>query len=126
VTAAVLRGGVGLGCALAAVAGHRDDAALSRAARRAQLGCPWPEALRRSCDAGYTALAQVIERTDRHGLPAADALEAFAVLRRAERAQEFEKSIRRAPVLMVVPLVLCVLPAFVLLALGPFLRGLSL
>jgi Flp pilus assembly protein TadB len=124
-TAAVLRGGVSLGSALAALAAHRDDPVLHRSARRAQLGCSWPDALRRSGDDGYAALAEVIERTDRHGLPAADALEDFAAVRRADRAQEFERAVRRAPVLMVVPLVLCVLPAFALLALGPFLRGLS-
>ncbi|MGH2730814.1 MAG: type II secretion system F family protein [Actinomycetota bacterium] len=124
--AAVLRGGVNLGCALAATAAHHPDPLLGRTTRRVRLGCPWPAALRRSGEHGYATLGEVIERTDRLGLPPAVALEDFAALRRAERAQEFERAVRRAPVLMVVPLVLCVLPAFALLALGPFLRGLTI
>ena len=59
------------------------------------------------------------------GVPVAPALEAFAGRRAAESASEFERAIRRAPVKMVVPLTLCVLPAFGLIALTPFLRSLA-
>jgi hypothetical protein len=50
----------------------------------------------------------------------------FAARRRAARSRDFDAAMRRAPVLMVVPLVICVLPSFLLLGVAPFLRGLSL
>jgi pilus assembly protein TadC len=50
----------------------------------------------------------------------------FARRRRRRLQLEFDAATKKAPVMMVVPLVLCVLPSFCLLALAPFLRGLSL
>ena len=99
---------------------------LSRASRLTALGASWPEALRRTGDEGLGALAVVVQRASGSGSPVTAALRTLAASRRLRARQEFEARLRRAPVLMVVPLTLCVLPSFALLGLGPFLRGVSL
>ncbi|CAN5603319.1 hypothetical protein BH24ACT26_BH24ACT26_15710 [soil metagenome] len=128
VTAGVLRGGVALDTALATIAEHPPDdvgAALARAGRLARLGVPWGDALARADDERLRSLARVVRHAEAMGLPIADALEEYARRTRDERLRALEATLRRAPVLMVVPLTLFVLPAFVLLGLAPFLRGLS-
>jgi tight adherence protein B len=92
---------------LASCPGVPQAEQLSRAGRLTALGVSWPEALCRTGDEGLGALAAVIERATGSGSPVAAGL-------------------RRLPVLMVLPLTLCVLPSFALLGLGPFLRGVSL
>lgn len=123
--AAALRGGIGLGPALEAAASHPPyglEDELRRAARRIALGEPWVAALRRE-GGPLAALAGVVQRCRSWGLPAAGPLEEWAHARRAEVATETQRALRRAPVLMVVPLTLCVLPSFALLAFGPFVLG---
>lgn len=123
--AAALRGGVGLVPALEAAARHRPpglEAELERAARRVALGEPWVAALRREGGA-LGSLAEVVARCRSWGLPAVRPLRQWARTRRAEVATERQRALRRAPVLMVVPLTLCVLPSFALLAFGPFVLG---
>lgn len=95
---------------------------LIAAARSVALGASWTQALRR--DPELQPLARLAARATRLGLGIADELCAYADRRVAERGQRFEIALRRAPVLMVVPLAVCILPAFALLALAPFLRGL--
>lgn len=127
--AGALRAGVGLDIALFLAAVHAPDDVslpLRRARRMAQLGMSWPRALERAGDRGAAALGEALAAGDRWGLPVASALDTFAARRREEMTRTFEAAARRAPVLMVVPLTLLVLPAFVLVGLGPFLRGLSL
>lgn len=99
---------------------------LVRARRLTSLGAGWSEALRRTGEEGLGSLAQVIERASESGSPVAADLRRFAATRRRQTGREFEVRLRRAPVLMVVPLTMCVLPSFALLGLGPFLRGVSL
>ena len=131
-TASVVRGGVGLDEAFDFVSRHapadiHED--MARARRLVQFGARWGDALgaaARQPGSGLTGLATAVRRSQAMGLPVADALEAFAARRRAERQREFDAAMKRAPVLMVIPLVLCVLPSFILLGLAPFLRGLSL
>jgi hypothetical protein len=53
-------------------------------------------------------------------------LKSFSATRRAQRLRAFDAAMRRAPVWMVLPLSFCVLPAYVLLGLGPYLRSISL
>ncbi len=98
---------------------------LGRARRLAALGASWPEALRRADGDGdgLGELAAVIERATSSGSPVAAPLRSLAASRRRRGARDFEARLRRAPVLMVVPLTLCVLPSFAVLGLGPFLRG---
>lgn len=99
--------------------------ALIRARRLVVLGSTWSQALE-LVEGEYRAIAASIRRAHRFGLPLAEALEAVAAVRRAEDRRSFEEKIKRAPVLMVVPLTCCVLPAYALLALGPFLRSMSI
>lgn len=129
VTAAVLEGGAGLPAALgiAARGAPADVAApMHRASRLVALGLDWTDALHRLDDTGLQQLAHALHMSHKYGLPASGILEEFSARRRAERAQSFEAALRRAPVLMVIPLVVCVLPAYVLLGLGPFLRAITL
>jgi tight adherence protein B len=99
---------------------------LTRAARRVALGSTWPEALSSSPHRDVRTLGLRLGSAQRLGVPVAGALRLFASDLRAHRRLAFEARTRQAPVLMVLPLVLCVLPSFLLLAFGPFIRGLSL
>lgn len=126
--AALLDGGLPLSraasvCAGNAPAGLEED--LGRTQRRAVLGGSWAEAFARSQDPGLSALGVRLQASQRLGVPAADALRSLAESARAESERDFETTTRRAPVLMVVPLVVCVLPAFCLIGLVPFMRGFS-
>jgi pilus assembly protein TadC len=125
--AVAVEAGVPLARALEACAtGTAELAAeMTVCARRVRLGSTWPNALQLSTNPGLADLAAVVARGQELGTPVAAALRAFAADRRIVTETAFEAASRRAPVLMVLPLVLCVLPSFVLLALAPFLRGLS-
>jgi tight adherence protein B len=123
--AAALAGGIGLGPALEAAAAYPPsglEGALDRAGRRARLGQSWPEALRRE-GGPLAALAAVVARSAAWGVPAAGPLHEWARARRDEVRTEMQAALRRAPVLMVVPLTVCVLPSFALLAFGPLVLG---
>jgi tight adherence protein B len=124
VAGAALRSGCNLGQVMEAAAA-RDPTLLGRAGRLRRLGFSWPEALARSDDPALGSLGAALLATHRTGVPVIPALDAFARRRAAESASEFERAIRRAPVKMVVPLTLCVLPAFGFIALTPFLRSLA-
>ncbi len=129
VVAAVVEGGLSLQAALGiAVRQAPGTVAVSmqRAARLVALGLTWPEALDRLDDGGLEELGAALRMSQTFGLPVSEALEAFSVRRREEQARRFEAAMKRAPVLMVIPLVTCVLPSYVLLGLGPFLRTLTL
>ncbi len=99
---------------------------LQRAAGLTRLGLTWGQALGRSSDGDLRSLGSLLSRSDQLGTPLADALESLAKERRMAATRRFDGALRRAPVRMVVPLALCVLPGFGLLALAPFLRSLTL
>jgi tight adherence protein B len=127
--AGVLRAGIGIAAALDAVCVHApaDVAApLARARRLTRLGASWSDALQRTGDERLHALGGVTRRVECHGLPSAGALETYADGRRAASLRAHETALRRAPVLMVVPLTIFVLPSFFLLGVAPFLRALPL
>ncbi|MGH2827409.1 MAG: type II secretion system F family protein [Actinomycetota bacterium] len=126
--ARALGGGAGLHAALEVAARNAPaDVAheLSFARRLTRLGLGWPPALERTGHAGLAGMSIAIERAARKGLPAAETLDVFASQRDRQAMQELDRSVRRAPILMAVPLVVCVLPAFLLLGVVPFLRGLA-
>ena len=126
--AAGLAGGAPLGSVLHAVALVPPAglaAGFGRAARLVRLGCPWRAALARAEQDGLVALARCIETAEVMGDCPSRALRSLAEQRRAEQAAQFEQRIRRAPVQMVLPLATCALPAFLLLAVVPFIRGLA-
>ena len=123
-----LAGGAALHLSLEAACEHaptdvRSD--LRRARRLVRLGLTWPGALRRCANPDLSALSAVLERAERKGLPVAWALADFVARRDEARMRALDRAARRAPILMAVPLVACVLPAFMLLGIVPFLRGLG-
>jgi tight adherence protein B len=127
--AAFLKGGGPIGPVLTAAAAAAPEelaGELARCHRLTQLGLPWASVLGTSEHEGLRALSGVLRRSAALGLPARAQLESFAAMRRERARRELEHGLRRAPVLMVIPLAVCVLPSFVLLAIVPFLRGLSL
>jgi Flp pilus assembly protein TadB len=129
VLASLLGAGIGLRMALDRLAPQVPPEILGsfcRARRTVTLGATWPEALSASDDCDLRRLGQVVQDAQSLGAPVMNALDRFADELRAARTLSFDAQMRRAPVLMVLPLVLCVLPSFLLLALGPFIRGLSL
>ena len=126
--ARALGAGAGLHAALEVAARNAPaDVAheLSLARRLTRLGLAWPPALERTGHAGLAGMSIALERAARKGLPAAETLDVFASQRDRQAMQALDHSVRRAPVLMAVPLVVCVLPAFLLLGVVPFLRGLA-
>jgi tight adherence protein C len=60
---------------------------------------------------------------ERHGSPLTVPLERAADQARDLRRRRAEEAARRIPVMLLFPLVLCVLPAFVLLAVLPLLAS---
>lgn len=121
--AALLDAGLGVDAALAAaVAGPGERSALERL--RA-LGWTTPAALAR-VDPVYEPVCAALDRCRLFGLPAAEALRSMAAARRAAALRDFDRRVARAPVLMVVPLTCCVLPAYGLLGVAPFLRSIGL
>jgi tight adherence protein B len=127
--AAFLKGGAPLSAALTAAASTAPEelvGELERCHRLTRLGRTWPSALGTANHEGLRALSDVLRRSAALGLGARAQLESFAMMRRERARRALDRALRRAPVLMVVPLAVCVLPSFVLLAIVPFLRGLSL
>jgi hypothetical protein len=100
------------------------DDALARAGTLMRFGLPWYVALARCRDPALEELAGAVEVSAMRGVPVADALETYAGARMTAARNRLDAGSRRAPVLMVLPLVLCVLPSFILLAMAPFLRSL--
>jgi tight adherence protein B len=126
--AAALAGGCPIARVLGAVADVAPEPAardLLRVRRRVILGASWHGAMERSDDDGLVALGRVVKRALELGVPVADALDGFAAARRAAAMRAFEVATRRAPVVMAAPLSLCILPAYALLGLGPYVRSLS-
>ena len=128
IVGSALQGGTGLHRALEVVAESApDDIAsdLDRARRVVALGGTWGEGLRRSGNPGFASLAATLDRSRALGVPVAESLRAFAQRRDEAAVHSFEAQMRSAPVRMVLPLTLCILPAFGFLAIAPFLRGLA-
>ena len=95
------------------------------AAAQIELGVPWRTALdaavRRTEAPGLASLARSLERSHRLGASVRASLKALVTELRAERRSRAEERARRAPVKMLFPLVFLILPAFLLLTVGPVL-----
>lgn len=96
---------------------------LEGAQRQVVLGAQWRSALRGVAErTGLPELRRLsitLERSERLGSPVANQLRRLARDVRDERRLRDEERARRAPVAMLFPLVLCILPAFVLAAVVP-------
>lgn len=90
---------------------------------RVDLGTSWREALddlvERTQVASLRTLAAALTRSGRLGTSVGSALRTVAQDLRAERRTRAEELARRAPVKMLFPLVFLILPAFLLLTVGP-------
>jgi tight adherence protein C len=96
---------------------------LATALRQIDLGIPWRAALdqvvTRIEDPSFRRLVSALARTQRLGASVAPALRTVADDLRSERRTVAEERARRAPVKMLFPLVFLILPAFILLTVGP-------
>ena len=98
--------------------------ALAAAAGRARLGQPLPDALGQVVDEvgePVRALVGALASTERYGTPLLPELARVGTEARLIRRRTSEVAARRLPVQLLFPLVLCTLPAFVLLAVAPLL-----
>jgi len=102
-----------------------ERAHVERALRLGRLGGRWASALALTGHPPLEDLGRVVGSATSTGAPLAPALGEWARARRRVAEIDADRAIKRAPVRMVLPLTLCVLPAFVLVGLGPFLRGLA-
>jgi len=112
--------------AVDAVAPHAPapiDATLAEARRRVELGARLGDALDVLDQLGDPVgpLAASLRGAARYGSPLGASLERVAADARVLRRRRAEEDARRLPVQLLFPLVLCVLPAFGLLAVVPLL-----
>jgi tight adherence protein C len=68
-------------------------------------------------------LVDSLSAADRYGLPLAPVLERLSLEARQQRRREADATARELPVRLAMPLVICTLPSFVLLAIVPLLLG---
>jgi tight adherence protein C len=98
---------------------------LARAVSRIRLGQPWrtsvDEVVARTAAPSLARLARALERSHRLGASVQGSLRALVEDVRALRRARAEERARRAPVKMLFPLVFLILPAFLLLTVGPVL-----
>ena len=73
------------------------------------------------CGDQVRPLMSLLASGERYGVPLGESLERLAVDVRGARRRQAEEVARRLPVKMLFPLVVCILPAFALLTLGPLL-----
>lgn len=73
------------------------------------------------CGEQVRPLMSLLASGERYGVPLGESLDRLAVDVRAARRRREEERARRLPVKMLFPLVVCILPAFALLTLGPML-----
>jgi hypothetical protein len=116
-----LEGGTSRDRALSQLA--TDDRANQLAGPRAAVlqGALWPEALATSQVEGVRRLGRACVLSRRYGRPLVPVLRTLAAGGSERRAAAMERALRRAPVRVVVPLALCILPGALLVAVGPVL-----
>jgi tight adherence protein C len=68
-------------------------------------------------------LVDSLSAADRYGMPLAPVLERLSSEARQQRRRDSDAAARELPVRLAIPLVLCTLPSFVLLAIVPLLLG---
>jgi tight adherence protein C len=96
---------------------------LGIAVRHLDLGVPWRVALEQLARANdvpaLRRLVAALSRSHRLGTPVRSVVRSVAADLRMERRTRAEESARRAPVKLLFPMVFLILPAFLLLTVGP-------
>ena len=69
------------------------------------------------------ALCEALLASERDGIAVGPLLERLSAVNRQQRRQELDAAARQLPVRMAIPLVICVLPSFVLLGVVPLFVG---
>jgi tight adherence protein C len=96
---------------------------LRRAVSEVEFGLPWQRALERmvvrSEVPSLRALAAALSRSQQLGTVLGSTLRRVAEDLRRERRARAEEAARKAPIKMLFPLVFLILPAFLLLTVGP-------
>ncbi len=112
--------------AVSAAVGGPVGAALREVARAAELGAP-PEAAWQPLGqlTGDESVTRSCARATESGTRLADELTDLAADQRMLRASAAQVRVRRAGVLVVLPLGLCFLPAFVLIGVAPVVLGIA-
>jgi hypothetical protein len=108
------RPGGPLGAGLSAAAAHASRGGTTAEALGLLAGAAGPIA---------RPLVDALAEHDRYGTPLRPALERVAIESRLRRRRHAEEAARRLPVTLLFPLVLTVLPAFVLLTIVPLMAG---
>ena len=126
VMSVALASGLSITASLQLGLGHLDPAAITRRrlAGQAAERRPLDETLDefgRACGPRARAFAAAVTSSMRTGIPLAPEMERLGRELREDRRRRLEGKVRRLPVLLLFPLVLCVLPALGLVAIVPVL-----
>lgn len=100
--------------------------AVARSVRLLDRGATTAQALAalgEACGSSARSLIDALADHDRYGTPLGPSLERVAVECRLRRRRRAEEAARRLPVMLLFPLILTTLPAFVLLTILPILVG---
>lgn len=117
--AASLSSGASLDQALREAASGREE--MVPCVRKVDLGARWIDVVSDLSP----GIGRALHDASTTGTPIVGSLRRSAAEIRREKAQAFERQVQRAPIRMVIPLVCCILPSFVLVAIVPLLRGLA-
>ncbi len=118
--------GLGFEAAVARAASSNDGPLaqeLSRMLQDVRLGIPRPEALRRMLGRTDTrdlrSFVHAVLQSEQYGIPIAQILRVQSAEVRQRRRQRAEETAMKVPVKIVMPLMLCILPALFIVLLGP-------
>jgi hypothetical protein len=98
---------------------------LHRPRRQIGLGMAPPKAVQAIGGRDWIEIGTLLEHAAHDGAPCAGGLRHLATEMRERRRRDMEVAARKAPVLLVLPLTLCFLPAFAIVLVVPMMRGLA-
>lgn len=126
----IVEAGLGFDAALAHVAGTTDGALtdeLRRTLSDIRAGVPRAQALRALADRAQVVevrqLVTALLQAQKHGVPMAQTLRIQSAEMRQKRTQHTEEKAAKLPVKLIFPIVVCFLPAFMIITLVPSLMS---
>ena len=123
--AGLMTGGMSPGVALEVACAGQGVVGMGSVIRRVRLGMSWTASLALSPDPAMRSLGTTLRRALDEGLPVRESLTRLAADLREQRRRQCALQARRAPVMLVLPLTLCFLPAFGLVMVVPLLRAVT-